>query len=110
METYSHVKVRKMLLGVVEKCICGGRADAKGKPENTTEVIREFWNTYLEARRGKGRLDTNDVAAMMVLLKIARVVTGYGGIDSWIDAAGYAIIGADEFIKISGKDLEEIIE
>lgn len=108
MGDYNHKIVRKMLLGVVERCICGGRADANGKPENTSEVIQKFWNVYLDAKKGQKELSAADVDAMMMLLKIARIATGYGGVDSWVDAAGYAIIGADEFIKISGGNLEEI--
>ena len=41
-----------------------------------------------------------DVAAMMALLKLARVAEGHGKTDNWVDLAGYAACGAE--IESSG--------
>lgn len=41
------------------------------------------------------RVEPEDVAAMMSLLKIARVATGHGKADNWIDLAGYAACGGE---------------
>ena len=40
-------------------------------------------------------IDPKDVAAMLGLLKIARVATGHGKADNWIDLAGYAACGGE---------------
>lgn len=57
--------------------------------ENNFQLIANFWNIYLKGVEG-GDLEGDDVAVMMALLKIARIMTGYGGMDSYIDLAGYA--------------------
>ena len=36
-----------------------------------------------------------EVAAMMALLKIARVASGHSKADNWIDLAGYAACGGE---------------
>lgn len=43
----------------------------------------------------KDVLGPDDVAAMMMLLKIARIATGEPKEDNWIDAAGYAACGGE---------------
>lgn len=108
MEVHDHEKVRKSILEAIEKCVCGGRPDANGKPENTSEIICDFWNVYLKNLDGR-KLNESDVNALMVLLKVARIVNNYGGLDSWIDAAGYAVLGADATIKQNEQNNKEKI-
>lgn len=36
-----------------------------------------------------------DVGAMMCLFKLARISTGHGKADNWIDLAGYAACGGE---------------
>lgn len=36
-----------------------------------------------------------DVAAMMALLKIARIASGHAKADNWVDLAGYAACGGE---------------
>lgn len=36
-----------------------------------------------------------DVAALLALLKIARIATGHGKSDNWVDLAGYAACGGE---------------
>lgn len=36
-----------------------------------------------------------DVAALLGLLKIARIATGHGKSDNWVDLAGYAACGGE---------------
>lgn len=69
--------------------ICGARQDAYGAPENNFERIAFLWNGYLDIDK---LLTSKDVAAMMILLKVAR---GIEKRDNWIDIIGYAAIGAD---------------
>ena len=35
------------------------------------------------------------VAALLALLKIARIATGHGKSDNWVDLAGYAACGGE---------------
>lgn len=40
-------------------------------------------------------IETRDVAAMLALLKIARIASGHAKDDNWIDLAGYAACGGE---------------
>lgn len=68
-----------------------------GKPEDNFATIAELWNTYLDAvfdEDFNGYLSSRDVAAMMILLKVARVATSEKA-DHWVDIAGYAACGGE---------------
>lgn len=66
-----------------------------GKPEDNFETIAELWNTYIAASHDDWpSLNARDVAAMMILLKIARVATSTKA-DHWVDIAGYAACGGE---------------
>ena len=88
---------RKKILEMAMKCVCGDREQDYGTPENNFKVIADFWYTYLSARCIVCDLElgADDVAAMMALLKIARIATGHGKADNWIDLAGYAACGGE---------------
>lgn len=59
-------------------------------PENSFGTIAKLWAAY------KGvDFAPHEVAAMMALLKIARIKTTPGKADSWIDLAGYAACGGE---------------
>lgn len=63
----------------------GDRDIRHGKPEDSFTLIGQLWEAYT------GRHYTaEEVAMMMVLLKVARVKMGVGDTDSYIDIAGYA--------------------
>jgi hypothetical protein len=85
---------RRELLMIAADLVDGSRDTAYGKPEDSFSAIADLWNAYLDAVDGD--LRPHDVAAMMILLKLARVA-GSGGThhDSWVDAAGYAACGAE---------------
>ena len=66
-----------------------------GPPENSFGLIASFWSAYLATRQQKGGkvgiiLTSDDVAAMMILLKLARHANGAGKSDNAVDIAGYA--------------------
>ena len=108
---------RKEILDTAEKMVNGSRKDDYGSPERSFEMIAALWTVYLNTTRKltgiKTKNDTNntgtkqavtliysdltphDVAAMMILLKIARVAGGHGKSDNWIDIAGYAACGGE---------------
>ena len=87
---------REETLRTAMDCVCGDREQDYGSPENNFQAIANLWMDYLQ---GRGILDgeirPHDVAAMMALLKIARVASGQSKPDNWVDIAGYAACGCE---------------
>lgn len=83
---------RKEILEAAEKCVCGEREGQYGSPENSFKRIANLWNAYLGDMAVPIR--PRDVAAMLALLKIARISKGVKD-DNWIDLAGYAACGGE---------------
>lgn len=85
---------REEILKEALRCVTGEREQQYGSPEDSFMVIAELWTVYLEhgcvEDNGAVLLHPEDVAAMMALLKIARICTGKYKSDSWVDLAGYA--------------------
>lgn len=99
---------REEILTVAKQCVCGDRDQDYGSPERSFEMIAKLWTPYLEAKCLQittGNADypshpvldigPEDVAAMMCLFKLARIATGHGKADNWIDLAGYAACGGE---------------
>lgn len=82
---------RKEVLDTAIKTVCEERQDSYGKPEDNFAIIAGLWPGYL----GDVILQAEDVAVMMMLLKIARIRTGIYDPDNYIDIAGYAACGAE---------------
>lgn len=87
---------RKEILDKAAECVCGQRERDYGTPENNFETIGLLWSTYLCAAHPDytvkfplNGIKPKDVAAMMALLKIARIAAGNTE-DSFVDLAGYA--------------------
>lgn len=88
---------RKGILEAASKAVHAQDAEHDyGKPEDNFATIAELWNAYLEAVCDDPDiyLSSRDVAAMMVLLKVARVATSEKA-DHWVDIAGYAACGGE---------------
>jgi len=83
---------RPEILEAARRCVCGDREQDYGSPEDSFGVIAAMWSTYLGAAYD---LTGKDVAAMLALLKIARIATGHGKEDNWVDLAGYAACGGE---------------
>lgn len=94
---------REEILAAAQKCVCGDRERDYGRPERSFGVIGQFWEIYLQEKCLEPRCGgppevqilPEDVAAMMCLFKIARIATGHGKADNWIDLAGYAACGGE---------------
>lgn len=63
-------------------------------PERSLEAIARYWNQFLHFE-DEDELTGADVAAMMVLLKVARLERDPMHRDSWADVAGYAALGCE---------------
>lgn len=81
---------RTEILDSAKRCVVGDREQDYGSPENNFKTIADFWSAYL----GK-KVSAKDVAAMLALLKIARIGSGHAKADNWIDLAGYAACGGE---------------
>lgn len=90
---------REEILNAAKQCVCHDRNNQYGSPEDNFKTIAYLWTNYLNAGnalRGVGIcLRAKDVAVMMILLKAARIATGSGSQDNWIDLAGYAACGGE---------------
>ena len=91
---------RKRVLSEAEKCVCGQREQDYGTPEDSFEMIGKLWTVYLDYAT---KIDAHDVAAMMALLKIARISENPQHMDSWVDGCGYFACGGE----IAGKEAQE---
>lgn len=91
---------RSELLHAAEVCVCGQREEDYGTPEDSFRVIGELWETYIKEKcvgdpAAEVCIVPEDVAALLALLKIARIATGHGKSDNWVDLAGYAACGGE---------------
>lgn len=87
---------RETVLEEAKRCICQDRQNQYGAPEDSFLTIAAFWETYLSAKYERTvELTCDDVALMMVLLKIARTMGHTHHVDNYIDMAGYAALAAE---------------
>lgn len=85
---------RKEILSAASAAVLKDRQETYGPPEDSFSLIAEFWQAYLR-RHKPGPLTSNDVAALLILLKIARISKSPAHMDNWCDAAGYAACGGE---------------
>ena len=93
---------RPEILDEAKRCVCGQREQDYGSPERNFERIADLWNAYL----GKNTVDSVDVAMMLALLKVARIKSGTGTGDSFVDLAGYAACGGEIATRARKKEPE----
>lgn len=90
---------RPEILEAAKRCVCGDREQDYGSPESNFDTIAQLWAAYLRAmpkdENGDRALLPKDVAAMLALLKIARIASGHAKEDNWVDLAGYAACGGE---------------
>lgn len=77
-------------LDSAKKIITTDRDDQYGRPEDNFQRISIMWSAYLGVQ-----LEAKDVAAMMIMLKTARIASGHNKDDNWIDICGYAACGCE---------------
>ncbi len=87
---------REEILAQAQKCVCGDREQDYGSPERNFRTIANLWSIYLNAQyKLNDLIASKDVAAMLALLKIARIASGHAKEDNWVDLAGYAACGGE---------------
>lgn len=81
---------REVILDTARQYVTKDRQSVYDTPENNFGMIAELWSSYTGTD-----IRTHDVAAMMALLKIARIKGSPAHMDNWIDIAGYAACGGE---------------
>ena len=87
---------RSTVLDNAKEYVTKDRASTHGDMEDNFQRIAVYWNAHL------GLIDfikTEDVAAMMALLKIARIHSNSAHMDNWVDACGYLACGGEVVSK-----------
>lgn len=81
---------RDEVLREAERLINADRRDTYGEVRENFETIAGLWSVWLGVKVG-----AVDVAAMMIMVKAARLKVSPEHVDSWVDIAGYAALGAE---------------
>ncbi len=92
--------VRREVLDEAGRLIAGPRNETHGDYTQEARRIGAMWAALLNLPEP---IPPRVVAAMMVALKMARATTGRVQIDDWVDACGYAALGAQIDV-----DLDEV--
>lgn len=90
------MNTRTKLLHDAEHLINGDRNNQYGPPNQDFARTADLWTIYLDGRR---IIESHDVAAMMILLKLSRISWSAENRDSWVDIAGYSACGFDAFTE-----------
>jgi hypothetical protein len=89
---------RQEALDAAGRCVLADRNQAYGDPESNFANTAAIWTVHLRGRgllaEGK-ELEPFDVAALMIGLKLARLVTSPDKADTWVDIIGYGSCGIE---------------
>lgn len=87
------------ILETAAQLVDGERARLHGDKVANHWNIADLWSAYLrimQRRCSVDGVDAIDVANMMILLKVARTVSGGDhNLDNYVDAAGYAAVAGE---------------
>ncbi len=88
-------------LDEAKACITGERQDQYGNPEDSFELIGNYWATYLQEKLANEAIQITalDVAHMMILFKVARCQGQAPKRDNYTDICGYSSIAADRIME-----------
>ena len=81
---------RHAVLADATTLVCTDRNAEYGEPEDSFNLIANLWSSYLHTK-----VLPQDVAALMILMKVARLQVNPTHRDSWVDVAGYAACGGN---------------
>lgn len=88
---FPEVAVHRSVLMEAEEIVNGARRGAYGHPENNFGRIANLWNAYLAGKPVCAMpITPQDVALLMVLMKVARLLETPTHRDSAVDICGYA--------------------
>lgn len=81
---------RTDLCAEAARIISQDRNREHGEPEDTFGLIAAYWSAHLDQP-----VTAADVAAMMTLLKLARLKANPANVDNWLDGIGYLACGGE---------------
>ena len=91
--------VREDMLRTAMNLVTGDRNQTYGSPTKNFQDTADVWNIFLQSKLGSdAKITPGDVAAMMILLKLVRMIAQPKS-DNWIDIAGYAACGNEVDIE-----------
>jgi len=85
---------RGALLDKAKEIITNDRQNTHGQPEDSFRRIADLWSGYLTVG-----VQEEDVAVMMALVKVARIMENPRHADNWIDGAGYFACGGEVALR-----------
>lgn len=92
----SEPPTRQRILAAASDATCGPREENYGKPGRNLANIADLWASYIEGKHGADvPFNAEDVAHMMVLVKIARTFSGVYNEDTYVDIAGYGALAGE---------------
>ena len=94
----TNVGRRQEFLETVRNFVCKDRNVTHGDAEDNFRVIASLWETYLNNTPPQN-LNSVDVAIMMCLFKVARLMANPKNMENWHDLAGYAACGGGIVMK-----------
>lgn len=94
---------RNEILENAASCVCGDREQDYGSPEDNFGTIARLWTDYIGLTNVS--FSAQDVASMMILMKLARIRNGGGTGDSYVDIAGYAACGGEIYSNSCKKNV-----
>lgn len=91
---------RSEILDMAKEIVTKDRQATHGNAEDNFSTISEMWEAYIRSACIAGDyydlcISPNDVAIMMILLKIARTASNPEHLDNWLDMVGYAACGGE---------------
>lgn len=81
---------RAELLDAAKQIVTQDRNVIHGEPEDTFGLIAAYWTAHLDQP-----VSPADVAAMMTLMKLARLKANPGNAENWLDGIGYLACGGE---------------
>lgn len=89
----------RMWLRVADDLIHGDRHNDYGHPYDDFGKTAQMWSAFLGVP-----VLREQVAAMMVMVKLSRLSNSPGHVDSWVDIAGY--VGCADRVQRRGRGVE----
>lgn len=87
---------RKAFLETAHDVICNQRQNVHGAPEDTFQLMADYWNVYLSKFHDTPvHLSSADVSMMMVLFKLARFQMNGAHDDNIVDGIGYMALAGE---------------
>jgi hypothetical protein len=89
---------RAEFLETVRNFVCKDRNVTHGDAEDNFRDVATLWQTYLQGTPPQN-LNSVDVAIMMCLFKVSRIMANPKNMENWHDLAGYAACGGGIIMK-----------